>query len=170
MIYWIRQYFSRPENHLWALIEVLITFTMAVLPFISFYLIQSALSDVAKIADFWRLFERGQLYLVSYGLFGPIIWLAFVKPDVARHNARVFLGMIGLVVVFPIVGFLGIDPTISTLQNKTVVKMSYWLYGGFLFLNYLLIFYCTIEPPSAEKSLAKGSKDMREMYDQEYGT
>lgn len=169
MIYWVRQYFSRPKTHVWAALEVLITFTMAILPFVVAFLAMSAPNESVDYTEFWKFVDRGQLYLLSYGIFGPIVWLAFIRPDVARHNARAILGLIAIVVVFPVVGFLGVDPSFSTIQNKDFVKASYWFYGGFLVLNYLLIFYCTIEPPTAEDTLTRGSKDMRSMYNKEYG-
>lgn len=142
---------------------------MAVSPFVVAFAASSASSDSGTTADFWRYVNKGQLFLLSYGLFGPIIWLAFINPTIARHNMRALLGLIALIVILPVVGFLGIDPSFSTIQNGWIVKVSYWFYGGFLFINYLLIFYCTIEPPTAEQALSRGSQDMRDMYDREYG-
>ncbi|MFG6637933.1 hypothetical protein ACGYJ8_18595 [Sulfitobacter sp. 1A12126] len=168
-MYWLKQIFTRPKTHLWALIEVLITLVMAILPFLTYYAISAAQNEGAEASDFWGFVDRGQLFLLSYGLFGPVIWLSFVKPDVARHDARILLGVISILIVFPVVGFMGVDPTFSTVQNETIVSISYWFYGVFLFVNYLLIFYCTIEPPTAEDSLSKGSKSMKDRYDEEYG-
>ena len=169
MKYWIKQYFTRPETHLWAAIEVLITFALGLMPFIVAYLKTSTANEGGELTEFWTLLNRGQLYLLTYGLFGPILWLAFIKPDVARHNARAILGLIALFAIFPVVGFLGIDPSFSTIQNERIVSYSYLFYAAFLFLNYLLVFYCTIEPPTAEETLNKGSRSMKDMYDREYG-
>lgn len=167
-MYWLRQLFSRPSVHFWSIAEVLLTFILAVSPFAVTFLVLSAKNAGNEFLDVSSLVARGQLYLLAYGLLGPVLWLAFVKPDVPRHNARVFLGIVAIIALIPVVGFLGVDPTFSTIQNEMIVRWSYWYYAFFLFVNYLLIFFCNILPPDADQSLDRGSAAMRDRYFEEF--
>jgi len=161
MIYWFRKYFSDPAGHRAALSEVVVTAIFSLLPFFISFLVESAKKTDGTYADPSQLVGRGQIYLLSYGIFGTIFWLAFVKGDRPRHGARVFFGTIGTFAVFPIVGFLGVDPTFSTILNSRIVGWSYVFYALFLWINYLLLFYMNITPPNPAEVFSREADKMQ---------
>lgn len=167
-MYWIKQYFTRPREHWNALQEVLITLVGAIIPFLVAFVFNSAkLPD--QFVSFWGMFDRGQMYILAYGMCGPIIWLAFVKADVPRHGVRVLLGLVSLVPMFVIVALIAPDGTTNSIENRSIVLWSYFLYPALLVVNYLLIFFCKIQPPSADESLGKSSAEMKNRYQKEFG-
>lgn len=164
MIYWIKMYFTDAKGHARALYEVLVLFAFSVLPFFITAMVRSAKNPDGSFASMTDLFSRGQAYLLAYALFGSIFWLAFLKPDKPRHGARAFLGLIAVLALLPVVGFLGIDPTFSTILNKSMITASYVIYASLLFIRYLLLFYMNIAPPAAAEIFDRESSDMRNRY------
>lgn len=160
MIYWLRKLFTNPSVHLASAFEVLVTAIFSLVPPLVTLFVLLATDDSPDV-KFTDIVERGQFFLLTYGLFGTVLWLAFLRKDVPRHDARVFLGVISILVIIPIVGFMGVDPTFEKVQNPTVIKLSYYFYGSLLLINYLLLFYCHIEPPEPQDSLNKGASEMR---------
>lgn len=121
-------------------------------------------TNIALSAALEELFGRGQMYLMAYGLFGTIFWLAYLNPIKERHNARAFLGFIATLLIMPVVGFLGLDPTFSSVANAEVVWLGYYSYGAFAIIYYLLIFFSEIEPPSPSDVLASETDDLIASY------
>ena len=80
------------------------------------------------------------------------------------HGPRRFLGVLTLFISFLIVPFMGTDPTISNIQNNAIVGASWWVYAAFLAINYLLLFYIEIDPPSPDDSFRSGSNKLKDMY------
>lgn len=166
MIYWIRQFFSRPRTHGLAISQVAVTTIFALAPLLITALVFNYKNEgnFDFEAGVKQAVGGGQLFLYAYGLIGTIIWLAFIKWDRQMHGPRRLLGLITILASFLIVGMLGLDPTISSAKNIAIIKASYWTYAGFLFINYLLLFYLEIEPPGADESLKSGSKELIERY------
>lgn len=166
MIYWIRQFFTRPETHWSAISEVAVTAILGLAPLLITPLIFNYKN--AGSFDFTLGIEQaiggGQLFLYAYALFGTVVWLAFIRWDREMHGPRRLLGLIAILAALFIVGMLGVDPTISSIQNQSIIKASFWTYGGFLLINYLLLFYLEIEPPAADKSLKSGSQKLKDKY------
>lgn len=164
MIYWVRKYFSDPAAHWRALSEVIIVFLFSMVPLsISAF---KALSRDGRGLDtaFYDLFGHGQAYLLGYALFGTVFWLAFVKGDRPRHNARIFLGVIATFMMFPIFGFSAVDPTFSTIINPESVRYSFYFYFTLLVINYLLIFYLHVDPPEPAGIFKREADDMGRRY------
>lgn len=164
MIYWFRKYFSEPKAHGAAIYEVAVTALFSLAPFLITYFIESAKRPDGSFIEMGKIVGRGQLYLLVYGVFGAIVWLAFMKGDRPRHDARAFLGLIATILMMPIVGYLGVDPTFSTVLNPNIVNWGYWFYGVFLVLNYLLLFYMNVNPPEPSEVLQREADDMRDRY------
>lgn len=166
MTYWIRKFFSSPQTHGRAIGEVLITTTFALLPL----LITTVVFNYGKTEEinFTRSLSEstnnGQLFLYSYALFGSIFWLSFMKWDKDMSSPRRLLGFISVIITLLLVSLLGLDPTLSSVKNPTIVTASYWTYGSFLIINYLLLFYIEIEPRGAEESLRAGTDDLKKKY------
>ena len=45
-----------------------------------------------------------------------------------------------------------------------IIEASYWAYASFLLINYLLLFYMNIDPPTPEDSLAAGTSRLIKTY------
>lgn len=162
--YWIRQFFSDWRGHLTALTEVGLTAVFTLSPFIIAYFVRAARGPASFSDTFMDLFGRGQLYLLAYGVFGTVFWLAFVRWDQPRHGVRVFLGSVATILVLPIVGFLGVDPTFSSVANQTTVIWGYYFYASILLINYLLLFYMDKQPPTVRDILKRGSTQLADDY------
>jgi predicted permease len=166
MIYWIKKYFSAPRAHWTAFYEVAITAAFALAPFLVTYFVESAKLPDGKFFNVDNLVGRGQLYLLSYGLFGSLFWLAFMKDDKPRHGARVFLGLCATLAMLPAIGYIGVDPTFSSVANRYIVNFGYILYFILLFINYLLLFYMNISPPEPQDILDRETLNMRQRYEE----
>lgn len=150
-MYWIRRFFSNPHVHGRAFVEVFCVCLFSLAPLAASLFSRSAndaINSNAMSGALASLFGRGQMYLMAYALFGTVFWLAFLNPQKDRHNARAFLGFCATILMLPVIGFLGVDPTFSTLANPEIVKLGYYLYLAFALIYYLLIFYTEIQPPS----------------------
>jgi hypothetical protein len=106
--------------------------------------------------------DRGQFFLLTYAIFGTIFWLAFVRWDRPRHNARVLFGLIATIAIIPIVAYLGVDPTFQSVINPDIVRAGYWYYGGFMVIHYLLLFYSDVSPPDIQKMFKDGAQQLTE--------
>ena len=163
-MYWVKKYFSDFPAHVQAAYEVITTATFSIIPFAIAYVNASIKSPDGSFITFDQIVGRGQAFLLSYALYGVIFWLAFGRNDAERHGARIFLGLLATLLIFPVVGLLGVDPTFSNILNPRIVSVSYWLYGCLLFLNYLLLFYMKIEPPEPKEVYKREEKNMRDKY------
>jgi hypothetical protein len=166
MIYWLKKFFSNPNMHRDAIYEVIMTAAFSLAPFMIAFFVRYGRSESRTVPTLDDLLGRGQLYLLSYGIFGAIFWLAFLRPDKPRHGARALLGALATLAIMPVIGFIGVDPTFSTVLNKDVVTFSYWTYGVLLFMNYLLIFYMDIPPPEPRDVLERETNEMRKAYEE----
>jgi hypothetical protein len=164
-MYWIKKYFSQPSAHFRALMEVLIILLCSLLPYYVTAFVRAANEKSSTQVQLDDLFSRGQIYLLAYALFGTVFWLSFVRWDRPRHDARTFLGVLSFFLVVPIIGFIGVDPTFSSVVNADVVRWGYWFYGAFLFIHYLLLFYSEIDPPDPQDIFDRGTKDLDRDYD-----
>ena len=167
MTYWLRQLFTRPREHFSSLIEVFVTAVFALLP-----LALAAIKyNYEKAGDNFvfdqivrQAFGGGQLFLYSYALIGTIIWLSLVKWDRPATAPRRFFGFITIIGSLTLVYLLAIDPTLSSAKNYLIIEARYWAYASFLLINYLLLFYMNIDPPTPEDSLAAGTSRLIKTY------
>jgi hypothetical protein len=164
MIYWIGKYFTQLDTHLKALAEVAITAFFSLAPFATAILIPSIKRADGTFISLVEVVGRGQVFLLSYGLYGTIFWLAFANGEYPRHTARIMLGTIATLTIIPVVSVSGVDPTFSTVLNPSLIKASYWLYGLFIVINYLLLVYMRIEPPEPREVYKREAKTMLDDY------
>lgn len=164
MIYWLSKLFTDPKGHASALYEVITTAIFSLSPIIITYFVQFAKSNGPNYPDVSDLVGRGQLFLLAYGVYGIIFWLAFLKDDKPRHGARALLGAIATFATLPIIGFIGVDPTFSSVLNEHLIRWSYGFYATLLILNYLLLFYLNIEPPQPAEVLDREAQRMRDEF------
>lgn len=164
MIYWAKKYFTDPAAHFEAAYEVFVVFAFSFAPFFVAYFIN--VSRLADSSTLDSLFGRGQIYLLAYALFGTIFWLAFLKSGRPRHGARVFLGLLATLLVFPLVGYLGVDPTFSTVVNPSMIRFGFVLYIILLIIYYLLLFYMDVQPPEPREIFVREVGEMRVRYEE----
>ncbi|WP_147158411.1 hypothetical protein [Novosphingobium sediminis] len=164
-MYWIRRLFSNPQAHARALAEVFIGVVFSILPFLIAAFVRSARSTDAISVNVDDLVSKGQMYLLAASLFGTVVWLAFARDDRPRHNARIVIGVIALICMFPIAGFIGVDPTFSTVFNPFWVKLSFGFYFLFIAFHYLLLFYCEISPPEPGEIFSRDTTTMAQKYE-----
>jgi hypothetical protein len=164
MIYWIKKYFSNPKAHGLALYEVIVIAFFSIAPIAVTLFIRSAQAFDATNISMSDITGRGQVYLLAYGVFGTVFWLAFLNSSKPRNGARAFLGFVATFIIIPVVGFIGADPSFSTVLNEKIVTYSYWFYGSLLIIYYLILFYSQIEPPEPDNILDRGAEDMRRRY------
>lgn len=164
MIYWIGKLFTDGKGHLTALYEVVINAVISLAPFFVTYFVESADRADGSFIPLSELVGRGQLYLLSYGVFASVFWLAFLKDGKHSQGARGFLGAIGMIAMLPVVGSMGVDPTFSKVLNPNLVYLSIAFYFVFLVLNYLLLFYQNIDPPTPTEVLDREAGDMASRY------
>lgn len=163
-MYWIGKFFSQFDTHLKALSEVAITAVFSLAPLATAILIPSIKRADGSFIPLAEVVGRGQVFLLSYGLYGTIFWLAFANGDYPRHTARILLGTIATFAILPVVSVSGVDPTFSTLLNPSLIQASYYLYGLFIVLNYLLLVYMRIEPPEPREVYKREAQTMRDRF------
>lgn len=166
-MYWLKKLFSNLQLHFRAFQEVACVCLFSLVPlgvsiFVNYSKSESGNHTLARAID--SLFGRGQMYLLAYALFGTIFWLAFLRPDKTRHDARAILGLIATLCMLPVVGFVGIDPTFSTIANPFIVKAGYFFYFGFAIIYYLLLFYMEIPAPDPDEIFKNETNILIEEY------
>jgi hypothetical protein len=164
-MYWFKKYFTDIPSHVRALSEVLVIFLCSLLPYYVTAFVRAAKSETSPGLQLDDLFSKGQIYLLAYALFGTVFWLAFVRWDRPRHDARILLGVFSFFAVVPIIGFIGVDPTFSSVVNKDVVSWGYGFYGFFLIIQYLLLFYSDISPPDPQEIFDRETRNLDQKYD-----
>lgn len=108
------------------------------------------------IAD--SVFKKGQIFLLSYGIFGAVFYLAFIKGD--SHSAKKALGFLSILIVIPIVMFAGFNPSFTTVINAEIIAMGYKMFGAILIIYYLLLLFSDIRPPGPEETLKREGEKM----------
>lgn len=164
MIYWVKKFFSQSETHAKAFAEVFVTVVFSLAPLVTAVLIPSIKRADGSFIPLDEVVGRGQVFLLSYGLYGTIFWLAFANGDYPRHTARIVLGTLATIAIIPVISVSGVDPTFSTVLNPSVIRASYWLYGSFIVLNYLLLVYMRIEPPEPREVYKREARTMQDQY------
>lgn len=167
MIYWIKQFFTRPMTHWKALLEVTVTAIISLVPLLITAVIFNYKNE--GVFDFYSgvrgAIGGGQLFLYAYALLGTIFWLAFMKFDRPMNAPRRAIGFLTFITALFIVSMLGLDPTISNAKNHFILESSYWTYSAFLIAHYLLLFFVEIDPPPVNESIASSTQELMGKYE-----
>lgn len=144
------------------LAEVAIVVFFGIFPFIVAVLRHNALagSNIDVPTVFTESLSGGQLYLYAFSLFGTLLWLSVFNWTIPRRLYRLALAAIVIVLGFIIVALGGVDPTFSKLQNTAIVTMSFYCYGAFIVIYFLLLFGSKETPPAARASLDDEAKEL----------
>jgi hypothetical protein len=137
--------------------EVLIVTVVGIVPFVLAVLRHNATNGKVTEFDirsvFVSSFSGGQLYLYAFSLLGTLLWLSVFKWTVPQRAYKWILGLIVTLVGFLIAALGGIDPTFSTINNAAIVRLSFYCYGIFVIIYFLLLIGEKEKPPSARATL-----------------
>ena len=155
---------GRAAPYLEAAAEVTVVVLFGIFPFIVAvvrYNVANNASDAFEFAaTFNESFSGGQLYLYAFSLFGTLMWLSFFNWTIPYYKSRLLIAAVVIVIGFLIVAMGGIDPTFSTIKNKSVVKLSQYCYGICIILYLLLLLISKAEPPSVNETTETEAKSL----------
>lgn len=162
-MYWFWKFFSDPGSHWRSLSEVAIIAIFSLL-FVSLpgFRDLGANENISNI----EFFTIAQILALTYAQYGSIFWLAFIRWDKPRHSPRSVLGLVATLMIIPIIPYLSFDPQFQSVTAEGAKSVSFALYAAYLVLNYLLLFYSNVTPPSAEKTLSNGASSLRAKYEE----
>lgn len=166
-MYWVKKLFSHGDAHWRAFCEVgcVCLFSLVPLGVSLFAQNAQAVSGTMSIGPTLNLlFGKGQMYLMGYGLFGTIFWLAFFSGNKEPHIVRRAIGAIAIMAILPVVGLFGVDPTFSSVANSSIIAMGYYFYAAFAVIYYLLLFYVEIDPPTPNEVFKAETNDLISNY------
>lgn len=157
MLFWLNLFFSNWEYHKRACAEVFVVSVVSIFPLLTLPFIASLKSgadipfDVAN--TIWAAVSAGQLFLYSFAMLGMIIWLSV--EDLA---SKAFPPRKYFIVAAFLTGFLCLlayeaDPSLSKPLNPFIVRMSMWIYGGYLLMYYMLLVFKMLRAPPLSESV-----------------
>jgi hypothetical protein len=142
--------------YLEAAAEVAVVILFGIFPFVVAVVRYNMVNNVSDAFEFATTFNDsfsgGQLYLYAFSLFGTLMWLSFFNWAIPYYKSRLFIAAIVLIIGFLIVAMGGVDPTFSTIKNKSIVKLSYYCYAICIVLYLLLLLISKAEPPSVNET------------------
>ena len=150
--------------YLEAVAEVVVVVFFGVFPFLVAVVRYNMINNASDVFEFSTTFNDsfsgGQLYLYAFSLFGTLMWLSFFNWTIPFYKSRIFIAGVVLVIGLLIVAMGGIDPTFSTIKNKSIVKLSHYCYGICIVLYLLLLLISKAEPPSVNETTEAQAKDL----------
>jgi hypothetical protein len=170
----IRDFIEGPAApYLEAAAEVIVVVLFGIFPFIvavvRYNVVNNASDAFEFAATFNDSFSGGQLYLYAFSLFGTLMWLSFFNWTIPYYRSRLFIAALVIVIGFLIVAMGGIDPTFSTIKNKSIVKLSQYCYGICIVLYLLLLLISKAEPPSVNQTTETEAKSLIDKARREIG-
>ncbi|WJR79645.1 hypothetical protein [Bradyrhizobium sp. NP1] len=164
---------GRAAPYLEALAEVVVVVFFGILPFIVAVIRYNVVNNVSDVFEYTTTFNDsfsgGQLYLYAFSLFGTLMWLSFFNWTIPFYKSRILIAAIVIVVGLLIVAMGGIDPTFSTIKNKSVVKLSHYCYAICIILYLLLLLISKAEPPSVNETTESEARSLMARARKEIG-
>jgi hypothetical protein len=155
---------GKGSRYIEAVAEVFVVVFFGLFPFIVAVIRYNMItegSDALEVnAAFHSSFSGGQLYLYAFSLFGTLMWLSFFNWTIPFYKSRIFIAAIVLVIGLIIVAMGGIDPTFSTIKNKSLVALSQYFYAICIILYVLLLLISKAEPPSVKETTDSQATDL----------
>jgi hypothetical protein len=152
MWFWLGLFFSNREYHRRAFEEVLVVSVVSIVPLLLLPFIASIKSSAETpfdlVSAIWAAISAGQLYLYSFAMLGMIIWLSVEDVSSKPFPPRKYFIVIALLTAFLCVLVYQSDPGLSKPLNSFVVKISIWIYGGYLLMYYMLLVFKMLRAPS----------------------
>lgn len=151
MRFWLNLFFSNRECHKRAFDEVFVVAVFSIFPLLLLPFIASVKSGAETPFDLtsvlWAAISSGQLYLYSFAMFGMIIWLCVEDVSNKPFAPRIYFVTTAVLPAFLCVLVYGSDPDLSKPLNLVVVRISVWIYCGYLFIYYALLVFKMARAP-----------------------
>jgi Na+-transporting NADH:ubiquinone oxidoreductase subunit NqrB len=126
---------------------------------------QYRLSEINVNSLFWSAIGAGQLYLYSFALFGTLFWLCQKEHEnFARFKPRLYLMFIALVPCILIIGIYLLDPSMTKPLAPSLVRTSFWIYGLYIVLYYILLVFDNFQPRGIEEGLQENARTLITRY------
>lgn len=149
--FWLRQFFSRFEYHKRAFAEVFVVSVVSIVPLLLLPFITSVKASAETPFDLmttiWTAISSGQLYLYSFAMLGMIIWLSVEDVSSKPFPPRKYFVVAAILSGFLCLLVYGSDPSLSKPLNPVVVRISVWIYCGYLLMYYVLLVFKMLRAP-----------------------
>lgn len=171
MRFWIGQFFSDAKAHKLALYEVVVVCVISLIPLFALGVIDQLPLDSPNIGQlFTDALGAGQLYLYSFSLFGTLFYLCQKEHEnFTRFTPRLFLTFVIIVPCFLIIVIYATNPAMQRPLSNGLVNVSYFVYGLYVSLYYILLVFDHLTPPPVEQGLQQATKSLIEDFQQSTG-
>ena len=141
---------------------------ISLLPLLALAVIDQFRLDSLQVGDlFWNAIGAGQLYLYSFSLFGTLFWLCQKEHEnFDRFEPRRFLMFLIWVPSILIILIYALNPMMAEPLKPNLVRASFWVYGLYVVLYYVLLVFDNLEPPSVEIHLQEKVDELMDKYEQ----
>jgi hypothetical protein len=152
MWFWLTHFFSNRAYHTRAFEEVFVVSVVSIVPLGLLPFIASIKLGAETPFDLentiWAAISSGQLYLYSFAMLGMIIWLSVEDVSSKPFPPRKYFIVAAIISAFLCLLVYESDPGLSKQLNPFVVKVSVWIYGGYLAMYYALLVFKMVRAPS----------------------
>jgi hypothetical protein len=163
MRFWISLFFSNRECHKRAFDEVFVVAIFSIFPLVLLPFIASIKSSAETPFDLantlWTAISSGQLYLYSFAMFGMIIWLRVEDVSNKSFAPRKYLVIAAVLPAFLCLLVYGSDPGLSKPLKPLIVRISIWIYCGYLLIYYALLVFKLVRAPFITEAVDGEVKD-----------
>jgi hypothetical protein len=157
MLFWLKNFFSNREFHIRAFEEVFVVSVVSICPLVVLPFLASVRSTADVPFDLlntiWAAISSGQLYLYSFAMLGMIIWLSVEDVSNKRFPPRKYFIVAATLSAFLCVLVYGSDPGLSKPLNPIVVRISIWIYCGYLLMYYALLVFKMVRAPTVTETV-----------------
>jgi hypothetical protein len=157
MLFWLKNFFSNREFHVRAFEEVFVVSVVSICPLVALPFLASLKSTadgpIDLLTTIWAAISSGQLYLYSFAMLGMIIWLSAEDVSNKRFPPRKYFIVAAILSAFLCVLVYGSDPGLSKPLNPVVVRISIWIYCGYLLMYYALLVFKMIRAPTITETV-----------------
>ena len=157
MLFWLTRFFSSRAYHVRAFEEVFVVSVVSIVPLGLLPFIASMKADPSAPFDLgatiWAAISSGQLFLYSFAMLGMIIWLSVEDVSSKPFPPRKYFIVVAVLAAFLCMLVYESDPGLSRPLNPVIVKISIWIYCGYLGMYYALLVFKMARAPSLEETV-----------------
>jgi hypothetical protein len=163
ILVWVKRTLPTWLFHIFtALYEVLFVTICGLLPFL-FAVLRFNYSSEKTFeisAVFKEAFSGGQIYLYAFSMLGSLVWISLLDWRKPYRGMRSAIGGIVVLIGLTVTALGGIDPSFSKIGNPLIIDLSYYCYGLFIFLWFLLLLLDKEPPPSFNSTMRSEANDL----------
>jgi hypothetical protein len=164
MWFWLTRFFSNRAYHVRAFEEVLVVSIVSIAPLALLPFIASMKASAETPFDLentvWAAISSGQLYLYSFAMLGMIIWLSVEDVSTKPFPPRKYFIIAALLSAFLCLLVYETDPGLTKPLNPLVVKVSIWIYVGYLAMYYSFLVFKMVRAPSLGETVDTEVNDL----------